>query len=222
MGIQIESYQLPSAGHIPVADLPWRPDPDRAALLIHDMQRYFLDFYPETAPPRPALVENLVRLRQAATRLGLPTWYTAQPGSMSAADRGLLQDVWGPGMQAEPGDTEIIPELAPQPGDVVLTKWRYSAFFRTDLLEQLRAAGRDQLVIGGIYGHVGILTTAIESYTHDLETFLVADAIADFGPQQHAMTLDLASRTCAVTTTTDAVLADLGAAAGSPRTEVRV
>ncbi len=67
----------------------------------------------------------------------MPVAYTAQPGSMTDEQRGLLKDIWGPGMRAEPADREMVPELAPADGDWVLTKWRYSAFVRTDLLERM-------------------------------------------------------------------------------------
>ncbi|CDI94963.1 phenazine biosynthesis protein PhzD [Pseudomonas aeruginosa PA38182] len=53
--------------------------------------------------------------------------------------------------------SEVVEELAPGPDDWLLTKWRYSAFFHSDLLQRMRAAGRDQLVLCGVYAHVGVL-----------------------------------------------------------------
>ncbi|MBY8885470.1 isochorismatase family protein [Streptomyces sp. PTM05] len=205
-GISVRSYAMPTPSLLPGSRAQWRVSPDRAALLVHDMQRYFLDFYDHTADPYRSLLANATALRAAAARHRMPVFYTAQPGAMAPGDRGLLADVWGPGMDATPEQRAITEELAPSADDTVLTKWRYSAFFRSDLLDRLRAAGRDQLVICGVYAHVGCLATAVEAFTHDIEVFLVGDAVADFGPDEHHIALWQAARTCAVVPPARAVL----------------
>lgn len=191
----IPSYPLPTARDLPPSVMSWKPDPSRCLLLIHDMQRYFLAPFAE--PLRSQLLANVAALRERCARTGVPVAYTAQPGDMSAEDRGLLQDVWGPGMSSTPEHRAIVPELAPVHGDRVHTKWRYSAFHRTRLLDQMRETGRDQLVLCGVYAHVGIQVSAVEAFSHDIETFLVADAVADFTPQQHKAALAYASGRCA-------------------------
>lgn len=204
-GIQpIPAYRLPSKDGLPSNVATWRVDPARAAVLVHDMQRYFLTpFEPNF---REELVSNCSRVKRQFTKAGAPVFYTAQPGDMSVQERGLLRDFWGPGMRVDPADREITPELAPTDRDHVMTKWRYSAFFRSDLLARLREQKRDQLVVCGVYAHVGILATAIEAFTHDIQTFLVADALGDFSAEHHQFTLEYASSRCAVVTTTDEVL----------------
>lgn len=198
----IEPYPMPAEAELPDNIARWRVDPDRAALLVHDMQNYFLS--PFTDPS--ALLANVGALKDRFSAVGAPVYYTAQPGGMSTEDRGLLMDFWGPGMTADPAHRAIVPRLEPSPGDVVLTKWRPSAFCRTDLLRLLREQGRDQLVICGVYAHVGILMTAHESFSHDIQTFVVADAIADFTPDFHRLALDYAASRCAVTISTRRVL----------------
>ncbi|MFH8617030.1 isochorismatase family protein [Streptomyces sp. NPDC017979] len=205
----IEPYPMPRAGELPVNTAPWEPDPDRAVLLVHDMQRYFLRKFPVDEAPGADLVRNAARLRDAAVAVGVPVAYTAQPGGMTDEQRGLLKDFWGPGMRVDPVDREVVAPLAPAPDDWMLPKWRYSAFFRTDLLQRMRAEGRDQLVVCGVYAHIGVLTTALESFTHDIETFLVADAVADFTAAYHRMALSHAAERCAVVTTTEAVVTGL-------------
>jgi isochorismate hydrolase len=142
----------------------------------------------------------------------MPVAYTAQPGGMTDEQRGLLKDFWGPGMRVDPADREVVEPLAPGPDDQVFTKWRYSAFFRSGLLEWMRAHGRDQLVLCGVYAHVGVLMTAVDAFTHDIRPFLVADAVADFSAGDHRLAVEYAARRCAVVTTTDAVLGRLDAA----------
>lgn len=163
------------------------------------MQRYFLGFLPEIL--RTELVQNTAQLRDQAAALGVPVAYTAQPGGMTPEQRGLLRDFWGPGMRVTPADREVVEPLAPVSGDWVLTKWRYSAFFKTDLLSRMTTGGRDQLVICGVYAHVGVLMSAVDAFTNDIETFLVADAIADFSEAEHLQALEYAAKRCAVVTT---------------------
>ncbi|MFC5723613.1 isochorismatase family protein [Streptomyces gamaensis] len=195
----IEPYPMPAAGDLPGNTAPWTVDPARAVLLVHDMQRYFLKPLPGTL--RATLVGNVARLREAAAAAGAPVAYTAQPGGMTDQQRGLLKDFWGPGMRVDPADRQVVEPLAPAPGDWVFTKWRYSAFFRSDLLERMRAHGRDQLIVCGVYAHVGVLMTAVEAFTNDIETFLVADGVADFSAGHHRQALTYAAQRCAVVTT---------------------
>ncbi|MQA79842.1 MAG: isochorismatase family protein [Streptosporangiales bacterium] len=198
----IAAYDMPTEAELGLAQVTWQPDAGRAALLVHDMQHYFVQAFPADRPPVTDLVANIVSLRELATRLGMPVVYTAQPGRMTRAQRGLLHDFWGPGMGTDDHGRRIIDELAPGPQDAVLTKWRYSAFHGTTLANILHRYRRDQLVICGVYAHIGCLMTACDAFTQDIEPFLVADAVADFSLAQHRMGLDYATQRCAVTVTT--------------------
>jgi len=198
----IHAYPMPGPDLAPNV-ARWVPNRRRAALLIHDMQRYFVDAFPAGASPVRELIRNTARLRTVAAELGLPVLYTMQPQRMSVRERGLLREFWGPGMAADPAGYPIVADLTPAPADQVVTKWRYSAFHRTDLLERIRAAGRDQVLICGVYAHLGCLATAFDAFSHDLETFLIADAVADFDEASHAMSLRRAAEGCAVVLTTD-------------------
>jgi isochorismate hydrolase len=147
------------------------------------MQHYFLRPFPE--PLRSALVANVVELRARARARRIPVAYTAQPG----------------GMTVDEPDRGIVDELTPAAGEPVLTKWRYSALVRTDLLDRMDGAGRDQLIVCGVFAHVGILVTAIDAFSHDLQPFVVADAIADFSAEYHAWALEYAAQRCGVVRT---------------------
>ncbi len=202
----IVSYPMPTECDLPPSVAFWTPSPERACVLIHDMQQYFVDFLPAGHSPTTELVANIGRIRRAAARLGMPVFYTAQPGSATRERRGLLHDFWGPGMTADESHRAIVADLAPWPGDTIVAKFRYSAFHSSGLAEAIRDWGRDQLVICGVYAHVGVLLTACDAFAHDIETFVVADAVADFSLPEHRMALDYAARQCAVTMTTDRLL----------------
>ncbi|GAB7052654.1 isochorismatase family protein [Catenuloplanes indicus] len=205
----ITPYPMPQDLDRPAGGPSWRPDPRRAALLIHDMQRFFTRALPAGSSPTTTLLTNIARVRDAAGRHGMPVFYSAQPGGATRADRGLLHDLWGPGMRAVPEDRDIDPALAPRAGDVVIRKTRWSAFHGTGLAARLAAAGRDQLIVCGVFAHLGCLFTAADAFTRDIAPFLVADAVADFTPDEHRAALAFAARRFAVTPVTDRLLAAL-------------
>ncbi|WP_108260377.1 isochorismatase family protein [Mangrovicoccus ximenensis] len=177
----------------------------RAALLVHDMQRYFCR--PFGGAPLEPVTQNIARLLRMARGAGIPVFYTAQEGGQFRPDRGLQADLWGPGMSPDPGDTAILPELAPEPGDIVLVKHRYSAFQRSNLGTLMRARGRDQLMIAGIYAHIGCLATAAEAFQRDIQPFAIADAQADFDRARHDMAMAWVAGCCGGVTATAEVLA---------------
>ncbi|MEV6850718.1 isochorismatase family protein [Actinoplanes sp. NPDC051411] len=207
----IAPYPMPGADDLPATVPAWRPSPRRAVLLIHDMQRFFLRPYADGRSPRRELVGNVAALRDGCAAAGVPVAYTAQNGGMTASQRGLLADFWGPGMRTDPDDQHVIDELRPGPGDWRFAKWRYSAFVRSALLATMRAHDRDQLIVCGVYAGVGVLMTAVEAFSNDIETFVVADAVADFSARRHRQALDYAAANCAVVLPTERLLAALRA-----------
>ncbi|MBX8802558.1 isochorismatase [Ochrobactrum sp. MR28] len=201
---KIADYAIPQPATYPANKTAWTVDPSRAVLLIHDMQRYFLRFYDAEGTLMRALVQNLVRLRQWAKSNNIPVVYTAQPHEQTAEDRALLNDMWGPGLTvAEQEVQQIIDELAPDSDDLVLTKWRYSAFQRSPLKQQMTEWKRDQLIIGGVYAHIGCMITAVEAFMSDIQPFLAGDAVADFSEAEHRMALNYVATRCGCVVSTD-------------------
>ncbi|AUH52051.1 isochorismatase [Chromobacterium sp. ATCC 53434] len=194
---KLNAYPLPQAADFPANKTAWRVEPARAALLIHDMQRYFLAFYGEDSPLMQQLTARVAALRDWADRHGVPVIYTAQPTEQKAEDRALLNDMWGPGLTtADPALQAVTPALAPRERDTVLVKWRYSAFQRSDLQERMKAWGRDQLVICGVYAHIGCMMTACDAFMRDIQAFMVGDAVADFSEDEHKMALRYVATRC--------------------------
>ncbi|MGG3520415.1 isochorismatase [Bacillus pseudomycoides] len=205
----ISVYPMPLESDLPNNKVTWKPDPKRAVLLIHDMQEYFLDAYHAEESPRVELISNIQSIRKTCKEIGVPVVYTAQPGGQTPEQRGLLQDFWGAGIPDGPHKKKIVDELTPDEDDIFLTKWRYSAFKKTNLLEILREQGRDQLIICGVYAHIGCLLTACEAFMDGIQPFFVADAVADFSQEHHKQALQYASDRCAVTIITNLLLKDL-------------
>ncbi|MFU0504815.1 isochorismatase family protein [Pseudaminobacter sp. NGMCC 1.201702] len=211
MGLpKIAPYELPRQEEIPAARGPWQVDKARAALLVHDMQNYFVSaFVPGSSPITP-VIGNIARLVAHCRANGIPVFYTAQNGDQDRRDRGLQADLWGPGMSSAPEHQAIIPKLSPQVDDIVLVKHRYSAFQRSNLEVLMRVRKRDQLIITGIYAHIGCMTTAAEAFQRDIEAFFSVDATADFSRQQHDLAVSWIAGSCGVPMTTARLLAALG------------
>ncbi|MFF4652881.1 isochorismatase family protein [Streptomyces sp. NPDC001380] len=219
MGIPaIAAYPMPTEDELPENTARWTVDPRRAVLLVHDMQKYFIRPFPADRSPVTELLRNLTALRERCAALGVPVAYTTQPGGMTEEQRGLLRDFWGSGMTTAPEHREVVDPIRPGVGDLVLTKWRYSAFHRTRLLTSMQARGRDQLIVCGVYAHVGVLMTSMDAFTSDIRPFLVADAVADFSPEHHRFALRYAADRCAMTVTTATVLRQLAPVGAGGRT----
>jgi nicotinamidase-related amidase len=91
---------------------------------------------------------------------------------------------WRPGPRP-PDWAEIVPELGPEPGDLVITKRQWGAFYGTELDLQLRRRGIDTILLAGISTNVGVQSTARDAY----EQVFVEDAMATGSPDEHAHTI---------------------------------
>ncbi len=86
-------------------------------------------------------------------------------------------------------ETEIIPELAAFPGDVVPKK-RYSGFFGTDLEQRLERLSPDKLIVCGVCTDICVLHTLGDARNRDYNLEVPVDCVASFSEKNHTMALD--------------------------------
>ena len=111
--------------------------------------------------------------------------------------------------------TQLMPELGPEPGDVVVdTKRRLSVFRDTDLELVLRAFGTDTVVLVGINTNTCVLCAAFEAFNRDLRVVVVRDAVASmYGDDLHEFGLQNVARCLGWVASSEEVIARL---AGHP------
>lgn len=94
---------------------------------------------------------------------------------------------------------------APEEGDLVVRKSRYSGFFRTDLQSELRKRGVDTLVVCGVTTECCVDATVRDAFHADLHVFVVADACAGYDAGIHEAALKGLSQNFAILVDVDQV-----------------
>ncbi|WP_239101191.1 isochorismatase family protein [Microbispora amethystogenes] len=137
------------------------------------------------------VLTRTVRLAETFRARGLPVVLVrvtaAADGSDAAPGRTDLRRSSGaPSAAASPaGWDEITGDLAGHPGDIVVTKRNWSAFYGTDLDLHLRRRGVTQIVLTGVATSIGVESTARAAHEHGYHVTLVTDAMTDRDPEAH-------------------------------------
>ncbi|HDI82433.1 MAG TPA: cysteine hydrolase, partial [candidate division WOR-3 bacterium] len=106
---------------------------DRIALIVLDMQRFFLDeSSPGFLPSAPAIVGNIRSLVEKFSCLGRPVIFTKHENTNN--DAGMLGKWWNSIIEAGSHFAEIIEEVLPDRG-IIIKKTSYDAFYMTELDE---------------------------------------------------------------------------------------
>jgi nicotinamidase-related amidase len=85
-----------------------------------------------------------------------------------------------------PDRSEFLPELDRQPGDIVIFKRQWGAFYGTDLDLQLRRRGLATIVLCGIATEFGVESTARDAYERGYEQVFAGDAMTGRSAESHA------------------------------------
>lgn len=155
----------------------------------------------ERAAPTIAATQHMV---QAARRAGVPVLYAQAnhrpdgadwASALNDRDDRRRENVFGrsrirPGSFQGSWEAEIVDELAPEPGDYVVKKHRWSAFHGTHLELSLRTAGITDLLLAGGSTAVGIASTAYSARDRDLNLVVLRDACRGATPEIDAYFMD--------------------------------
>jgi nicotinamidase-related amidase len=174
------------------------------ALLVVDMQNDFVrEGAPMEVPDARASLQSHRRLITCFRRIGAPVIYT----KFLATDSPSLLWMWSP--QCEPPTsacrrgvhrryldcaddvecTDVVREIYPEQGDLVVEKYGYGSFHGTGLSDRLREMRVASLFVTGTVTQICVEETAREAFHNGFATTLVADAVSSFAPDLHAATL---------------------------------
>jgi len=184
--------------------------PEKAALLVIDMQNFFLSPESPTYTCSGAAVLPVVqKLVRAFRQAGRPVVFTRHVHHPGGLDAGIMEWWWeGMCLEGTP-ESEIHPGLAPRPGEKVVLKHRYSAFYNTDLETVLRCLEVEQLVITGVMTNLCCESTARDAYFRDYKVFFTADGTGTVSDEMHVASLLNLAFGFALVTSSDRLLARL-------------
>lgn len=171
---------------LPIHRLPFNPE--QSALLILDMQKYFLE--PEShawVPSAAAILPGLIALRQAFAQYNLPILLTQHVNTPQ--DAGMMASWWREVITRDHPRSGIIQALLQPPGLQIIPKTHYDAFYQTSLEAALQAAHVKQVVICGVLTHLCCETTARSAFMRGFEVFFCVDGTATYHEAFHMAAL---------------------------------
>jgi len=159
--------------------------PEGSALLVIDMQRYFLS--PDShayLPAARAMIHNVNELIRTFREAGRPIIFTRH-AYMKDEDPGIMGRWWADNIMDDDLVSQIDPALDLIPEDIVIRKTRYNAFYGTDLEDELNKRQVKEIVITGVMTHLCCETTAREAFTRDYEVYFTVDGTATADEEFH-------------------------------------
>ena len=186
-------------------------DRDKTAVLIMDYQREIVANYAGGDADLTTRAAAVLAAARAAGLLVVHVIVAFRPGHPEVAPRGNFKAIKGAGrfVLGAP-EAEIHPDVAPEDGDLIVTKKRTGAFAGSDLDMLLRARDIEHLILMGIATSGVVLTTVRVAADLDFEMTVVADCCADQDEEVHrVLTGKVFARAAEVTTAAD-VIASLG------------
>lgn len=162
-------------------------DPRHTALVIIDLQKGITRF--EGAPHSIAsVIANSVSLLNAVREAGVQPVLVHVDFSLKGAD--AVHVTSDEPMRAAgdlpPDWSEFLLELGRQPGDIVILKRQWGAFYGTDLELQLRRRGLTTIILCGIATEFGVESTARDAYERGFEQVFPQDAMTARSAESHA------------------------------------
>lgn len=162
---------------------------DNSALLVTDMQRFFLESGSHAyLPLAKPIVPRIKKLIAFYRRRRLPVIFTRH-ALQQGEDAGIMARWWKDTLREGTKLAQIIPPLRPGRNEHVIRKTRYSAFYNTGLDRLLKRLNVKRVVITGVLTHLCCESTARDAFIRDYEVYFMADATATDNADLHLSSL---------------------------------
>ena len=166
----------------------------RSALAIVDMQEFFFR-KPERRKNLKQVIENINRLISFFEDHHLPIVHVITCYLADGSDWDLKMKITGePELIEHSPEAAILPGIKVTPAHFVLKKTRYSAFFKTDLADLLKANNVQRLMVVGGYTHYCVNATIFDAYAHDIVPGIITDAVLSHLSDEAAVMIDRMKR----------------------------
>lgn len=184
----------------------------RPALLLVDFVVGFNDANVLGGGNIAAAIDRSVGLLAAARELGIPVVFSRivyEPGGVNAGAFAAKVPALLRLLEESPL-SQVVPELAPRPEELVVRKTQASCFFETGLASWLRWRDVDTLLVAGCTTSGCVRASAVDATSHNFRTIVVRDCVGDRDETQHEANLfDLEQKYADVVSASEA-LAYLG------------
>ena len=161
--------------------------PNNSALLIMDMQKYFLDKSSHAyIPSASAIIPNIKNLMDAFLKRNFPVFFTRHIDEENIESS--MNKWWKNSLRETDTLSEIIPELN-HPDAIIIKKSHYDALYQTPLEKLLKEKGIKQIVITGVMTHLCCETTARSSFMRGFMVFFPIGGSATYNENFHWATL---------------------------------
>ncbi len=155
------------------------------AVLVIDMINDFVSGKFENERAK-SIVPDIERLLDEARSAGKPVIYARDSHPEGDREFGL----WGEHAVSGSEGSEIIPELEPKEGEVILEKEKYSAFYDTGLDSVLEDLGVDEVVLTGVLTHICIQHTAADAFFRGYDVIVPRDCVEDLSEEENEKSLE--------------------------------
>lgn len=189
------------------------------AVLVIDMQNdtvHAAGAFAETGAAEHAksqnVIENVRRVLEAARTAGSTVFHNrivVYPGALGGTNAPIFRMLGPESFKLGSWGAQIVDELTPTDGDIVLDRNRMSIFNGTGIDFMLRNLGVEHVVVVGAWTNMAVEHSVRDAADHGYKVSIVSDATSSLSAEWQHAALNFALQNIATVTTTDEVVADL-------------
>ncbi|HMD14373.1 MAG TPA: hydrolase [Bacteroidota bacterium] len=162
----------------------------KTALIVIDLQKGIVDM-PAEPCPSGVVVARAALITREFRQNAMPVFLVRVTPSPDGKDalKPITDTAPWTNSPRTPDWSEIVPELGPEPTDIIITKRQWGAFYGTELDLQLRRRNIDTIVLCGISTNRGVESTARVAFEYGYQQIFVEDACAARSAAEHEHTM---------------------------------